>query len=224
MYHFDRFTPEARRVLTEAQAAAERSHHSYIGTEHLLIAVATVPDGVAAKALASLGVRLDAVQSRIEALTRRHEPVLPMRVVPTSRVKTVIELAFAASDSMGDQSVGPEHILLGLVREGSGIAAHVLVEMAGSAAAVENAVAVLRGREAPLDLPRREHTGPQELPPAFEVVNEAARIAHARGEPVVDAHHLLLALAQHDGGPVRGILESHGLSAGEIERLLDGAG
>ncbi len=223
MYPFERFTPEAKQVLIEAQAAAERSHHSYIGTEHLLIALATVPDGVAAKALANLGVKLDVVQSRIDDVVGRQDPVRPATVIPTSRVKTVIELSFALAQSMGDQSVGPEHILLALVREGSGIAAHVLIELAGSVSAVENAVAVLRGREAPLDLPRREHTGPQELPPAFEVVNEAARIAHARGELVVDAHHLLLALAQHDGGPVRGILESHGLSRREIEQLLDGA-
>jgi hypothetical protein len=129
IYPFERFTERAKKVLTLAQEEAEGSGHSYIGTEHILLGLLREKDGVAAQALVKLGVDIDMVRRTIESVLSRHERTIIQQIVPTSRVKKVIEHSFEEARRMGDNYVGTEHMLLGLLAEGEGIAAHVLVDL-----------------------------------------------------------------------------------------------
>jgi ATP-dependent Clp protease ATP-binding subunit ClpA len=129
VYPFERFTERAKKVLTLAQEEAARSHHSYIGTEHLLLGLLREHDGLAAQVLASLGVDTDSVREVIRSVLGRNERTVIQQIIPTSRVKKVIEISFEEARRMGNDSVGTEHVLLGLMLEGDGIAAHVLQDL-----------------------------------------------------------------------------------------------
>ncbi len=129
VYPFERFTEKAKKVLTLAQDEAEKSHHSYIGTEHLLLGLLREGDGLAAKVLANLGVEIDKVRTTIESVLGRNERTVVRQITPTSRVKKVVEVAFEEAKRMNNTYVGTEHLLLGLLIEGEGIAAHVLEDL-----------------------------------------------------------------------------------------------
>jgi len=147
MYPFERFTERAKRVLTLAQEEAERSHHSYIGTEHLLLGLLREGDGLAARALDELGIEVGVVRQTIESVLVRNERIIIRQIIPTSRVKTVIEISFEEARRMGDNNVGTEHILLGLLIEGEGIAAHVLADLGATLEKVRAAIERLRTSE-----------------------------------------------------------------------------
>ena len=129
IYPFERFTERAKKVLTLAQEEAERSHHSYIGTEHLLLGLLRERDGLAAKVLDNLGVEIGNVRQTIESVLGRNERTDSRQIIPTSHVKEVIEISFQESRRMGHNYVGTEHLLLGLLIEGEGIAARVLEDV-----------------------------------------------------------------------------------------------
>jgi hypothetical protein len=128
VYSFGRFSDDAKKVLTVCQEEAERAHHSYIGTEHLLIALLRV-ESQASRILGQLGVEEGVVRAAIEGVLGRPEQMVIQQIIPTMRVKKVIELSFAAAGREGASTVGPEHILIGLLEEGEGIAAHVLKDL-----------------------------------------------------------------------------------------------
>jgi ATP-dependent Clp protease ATP-binding subunit ClpC len=132
LYPFERFTERAKKVLTLAQEEAERSHHSYIGTEHLLLGLLREGEGLAAKVLNNLGVEIGKVRQTIESVLGRNERIIIQQIIPTSRVKKVIEISFEEARRMGHNYVGTEHLLLGLLIEGEGIAAHVLEDLGAS--------------------------------------------------------------------------------------------
>ena len=123
---FDKFTERARRVLTLAQEEAQRFNHNYIGTEHLLLGLVREGEGVAAKVLANLGVELNKVRSAVEFIIGRGDRPVTGEIGLTPRAKKVIELAVDEARRLGHHYIGTEHLLLGLVREGEGIAAGVL--------------------------------------------------------------------------------------------------
>ncbi|MGD0764969.1 MAG: ATP-dependent Clp protease ATP-binding subunit [Dehalococcoidia bacterium] len=123
---FDKFTERARRVLTLAQEEAQRFNHNYIGTEHLLLGLVREGDGVAAKVLANLGIELNKVRSAVEFIIGRGERSTMGEIGLTPRAKKVIELAVDEARRLNHHYIGTEHLLLGLVREGEGIAAGVL--------------------------------------------------------------------------------------------------
>ena len=123
---FDKFTERARRVLTLAQEEAQRFNHNYIGTEHLLLGLVREGDGVAAKVLANLGVELNKVRSAVEFIIGRGDRAATGEIGLTPRAKKVIELAVDEARRLSHSYIGTEHVLLGLVREGEGIAAGVL--------------------------------------------------------------------------------------------------
>src|SRR5260221_2244971 len=129
LYPFERFTERAKKVLTLAQEEAERSHHSYIGTEHLLLGLLREGEGLAAKVLNNLGVEIGKVRQTIESVLGRNERIIIQQIIPTSRVKKVIEISFEEARRMGHNYVGTDHLLLGLLIEGEGIAAHVLEDL-----------------------------------------------------------------------------------------------
>ena len=145
MYPFERFTADAKRVLTLAQEEAERSHHSYIGTEHILLGILRLGQGIGPEALTSLGIEIGLVRETIEAVLGRNERIIIQQIVPTSRVKKVIEIAFEEARRMDQNFVNSGHLLLGLVIEGDGIAAHVLEDLGAGSAAVVSAVETLMG-------------------------------------------------------------------------------
>jgi ribosomal protein L37AE/L43A len=123
---FNRFTERARKVLSLAQEEAQRFQHNYIGTEHLLLGLVREGDGVAAKVLTSLGVDLEKVRNAVESIIGRGDRVVLGEIGLTPRAKKVIELAVDEARRLNHHYIGTEHLLLGLIREGQGIAAGVL--------------------------------------------------------------------------------------------------
>jgi flavin reductase (DIM6/NTAB) family NADH-FMN oxidoreductase RutF len=135
MYPFQRFTEDAKRVLLTAQKEAETSGQSYIGTEHILIALLLVP-GKARDTLKSVGIEAEQVRERIRQVLGHSQRMIIQQLIPTSRVKHVIELAFAEAQRLDSDTVGTEHLLLGLMLEGESIGAKVLEDLGASTARV----------------------------------------------------------------------------------------
>jgi ATP-dependent Clp protease ATP-binding subunit ClpC len=125
---FERFSDRARRVIVLAQEEARMLDHNYIGTEHILLGLIREDDGVAARALESLGINLEAMRQAVEDIIGRGAQPLPETgPIPfTPRSKKVLELALREALQSSADYIGTEHILLGLIREGDGVAAHVL--------------------------------------------------------------------------------------------------
>jgi hypothetical protein len=123
---FEKFTVRARRVLALAQEEAQRLGHSYIGTEHLLLGLVREGDGVAARVLTNLGVELSDVRAAVERLIGRGTTMIVGDIKVTPRTKKVLELAVDEARRLNHHYIGTEHLLLGIVREGDGIAAGVL--------------------------------------------------------------------------------------------------
>jgi ATP-dependent Clp protease ATP-binding subunit ClpC len=124
---FERFTDRARRVVVLAQGEARNLGHNYIGTEHILLALIDEGQGVAAKALEALGVGQDAARQRVEDMIGRGEGAPQGHIPFTPRAKKVLELSLREALQLGHDYIGTEHILLGLIREGDGVGAQVLV-------------------------------------------------------------------------------------------------
>jgi ATP-dependent Clp protease ATP-binding subunit ClpC len=122
---FDKFTEQARKALSLAQEEAHRFRHNYIGTEHLLLGLVREDDGVAAKVLQKLGVELQTVRNAVEFIIGRGDRIV-LEIGLTPRAKKVIELAIDEARRMNHHYIGTEHLLLGLIREGEGVAAGVL--------------------------------------------------------------------------------------------------
>lgn len=123
---FDRFTKRARHVLALAQEEAQRLQHSFIGTEHLLLGLLREGEGVAAQVLTNLGIEGDQVRQAVEAIVGRGERIVRGEMALTPRAKKVFELALEEALRLNHRFIGTEHLLLGLIREGEGIAAEVL--------------------------------------------------------------------------------------------------
>jgi ATP-dependent Clp protease ATP-binding subunit ClpC len=126
---FERFTDRARRVVVLAQEEARMLNHNYIGTEHILLGLARERDGVAAKALDSLNIRLDAVRREVEEIIGQGQAAPTGHIPFTPRAKKVLELSLREALQLGHNYIGTEHILLGLIREGEGVAAQVLQKL-----------------------------------------------------------------------------------------------
>lgn len=129
MYPFERFTEAAKGALALAQEEAEGTHHGHIGTEHLLFGLLRQDGTVAAESLARIGVDEVAVRTRIEQVLGSDVRVVAAQNIPTTRTKKVIEMSFREARAAGSRMVRTDHILLALVDEGEGIAAHVLAEL-----------------------------------------------------------------------------------------------
>ncbi|MEE3353838.1 MAG: Clp protease N-terminal domain-containing protein, partial [Actinomycetota bacterium] len=137
---FERFTDRARRVVVLAQEEARLLNHNYIGTEHILLGLIHEGEGVAAKGLESLGISLEAVRGQVEELIG-HGASSPSGHIPfTPRAKKVLELSLREALQLGHNYIGTEHILLGLIREGEGVAAQVLVKLGADLSRVRQQV------------------------------------------------------------------------------------
>ncbi len=166
---FERFTDRARRVLVLAQGEAELLGHGFIGTEHILLGLVAERDGVAATALRHLDIGLDAVRDEVEALVTVSGPTVGSPPF-TARAKKVLELALREALQLGHNYIGTEHLLLGIIRDGEGVAATVLGRLGAEPVQVRAEVLELLGDSAP-------ESAPGAGPAAEYVVRRSARLA-----------------------------------------------
>jgi ATP-dependent Clp protease ATP-binding subunit ClpC len=155
---FERFTSRARRVVVLAQEEARMLNHNYIGTEHILLGVIHEGEGVAAKALESLGVSLEAVRQQVEEIIGQGQQAPSGHIPFTPRAKKVLELSLREALQLGHNSIGTGHILLGLLREGEGVGTQVLVRLGNDLNLVRRRVISLSpGQEGEGDQPATAH-------------------------------------------------------------------
>jgi ATP-dependent Clp protease ATP-binding subunit ClpA len=146
---FERFTDRARRVVVLAQEEARLLNHNYIGTEHVLLGLIHEGEGVAAKALESLGIKLEAVRREVEQTIGRGKQSQSGHIPFTPRAKKALELSLREALQLNHNYIGTEHILLGLIREGEGVAAQVLIRLGGDLDRVrQQVIELLHGQEA----------------------------------------------------------------------------
>ena len=238
---FERFTDRARRVVVLAQEEARGLNHNYIGTEHILLGLLE-PGGIAAQALARSGMTQAGTREEVKARVGSGSAPPKGKIPFTPRAKKVLELSLREALSLHHNYIGTEHILLGLVREGEGVAAQILTEHAGDLAAVRQAVLDLlpaaealhgrrwlRRRNAPAfgepgepgeSAEPGDQAGMPTTPAADAGLAEAARLA---GNQPVGSHHLLLAaLADPDSAAAR-TLTGLGVNLDEAREALRNA-
>ncbi|MFI5085570.1 MAG: Clp protease N-terminal domain-containing protein, partial [Actinomycetales bacterium] len=191
---FERFTDRARRVVVLAQEEARMLNHNYIGTEHILLGLIHEGEGVAAKALESLSISLDGVREQVQEIIGQGQQAPSGHIPFTPRAKKVLELSLREALQLGHNYIGTEHILLGLIREGEGVAAQVLVKLGADLNRVRQQVIQLlsgyQGKE-----PVASGAGAQEGTPAGSVVldqfgrnlTQAAR--ENKLDPVIGREH-----------------------------------
>jgi ATP-dependent Clp protease ATP-binding subunit ClpC len=171
---FERFTDRARRVVVLAQEEARMLNHNYIGTEHILLGLIREREGVGARALESLGISLDAVRLQVEGIIGRGQEVPSGHIPFTPRAKKVLELSLREAVQMGHNYIGTEHILLGLIREGNGVAAQVLVQLGAALDRVrQQVIQLLHGRHAEEAAPTGPTVRELRLLPAVQARLEA---------------------------------------------------
>jgi ATP-dependent Clp protease ATP-binding subunit ClpC len=153
---FERFTDRARRVVVLAQEEARMLDHTYIGTEHILLGLIHEDEGVAAKALESLNISLEAVRQQVEDIIGRGQAAPTGRLPFTPRAKKVLELSLREALQLGHNYIGTEHILLGLIREGEGVGAQVLQKLGANLNRVRQTVIQILSGYVP---------GAEEMPP-----------------------------------------------------------
>ncbi len=158
---FERFTDRARRVMLLAEEEARRLNHDHVGTEHILLGLVLEGEGVAARALESLGISLQAVREQVEESIGRGQQAPSGHIPFTPRAKKVLELSLRESLQLGHHYIGTEHILLGVIREGEGPAARVLVNLGGDLNRVrQQVIQVLQGYQGNVPLSVRATSRP----------------------------------------------------------------
>jgi ATP-dependent Clp protease ATP-binding subunit ClpC len=157
---FERFTDRARRVLILAQEEARSLNHGFIGTEHLLLGLIREQDGVAAQALSELGITLDGVRTKVVEVVGL--PATPSAGSPpfTPRAKKALDLALRQALQLGHNYIGTEHVLLGVVEEGEGVGAQVLVSLGGDRSRVRRQVIRILSELQGVDIPTPEGSPP----------------------------------------------------------------
>jgi len=240
MGHFDRFNDRAKRVLALAQDEAIRLNHNYIGVEHLVLGLVREGEGVAARVLDSLGVELSKVRTAVEFIVGRGEGTTsPSEITLSSRTKRVIALAIDEARKLGHSDVGTEHLLLGIVREGEGVASGVLESLgvglekirhqviatlgqqhpetaAATATAAAMSAAFIMATQSSMPLDRLDAASRRALARAYW---EAGRA----NEEEVMPHHLLLALVASEEVWIRRVLTQAGVDFGDLVSRIDGA-
>ncbi|MDA2955286.1 MAG: ATP-dependent Clp protease ATP-binding subunit [Actinomycetota bacterium] len=162
---FERFTDRARRVVVLAQEEARLLNHSYIGTEHILLGLIHEGEGVAAKGLEALGISLEAVRAQVEEIIGQGGSSPSGHIPFTPRAKKVLELSLREALQLGHNYIGTEHILLGLIREGEGVAAQVLVKLGADLGRVrQQVIQLLSGYQGPGGKPEGEAPGAKDAP------------------------------------------------------------
>jgi len=220
---FERFTDRARRVVVLAQEEARLLGHNYIGTEHILLGLIHENEGVAAKVLERLGISLQAVREKVEAIIGEGDSGPPEGHIPfTPRAKKVLELSLREALQLGHNYIGTEHILLGLIREGEGVGAQVLVNLGADLSAVRQEVIYqLQGfRGGPggrTSTPAFGAGRPRETPAVAKASVEARRLA---GGGAVGSQHYLLGLLLEENSVAAKALGELGITRDVVEAKL----
>ena len=216
---FERFTDRARRVVVLAQEEARLLNHNWIGTEHILLGLISESDGVAAKVLEQLGISQQAVREKVELIIGEGDKAPGSHIPFTPRAKKVLELSLREALQLGHNYIGTEHILLGLIREGEGVGAQVLVNLGADLSSVRQGVIqqlsgyAVRGRRGgpAMSEPRRE------TPAVSMGAVEARRLA---GSSPVGSHHYLLGLLADQQSMAAKALAELGVTREAVEQKL----
>jgi ATP-dependent Clp protease ATP-binding subunit ClpA len=251
---FERFTDRARRAVVLSQDEARRLDHDYIGTEHLLLGLVEVEDGVSGRALAAEGVEIAAARAKAEEIVGRgtHSPAGHIPFTP--QAKKVLELGLRESMALKHHYIGTEHVLLGLIREGEGVGCQILASLGVDFAALEARVKAMIGSPGRADVPspsflrrigfgRRGPQGPVlttvletagvDMPVLRRFTDDAKRVemvagveAQAAGRTGVGEEHVLLAIARLNPGDARGAaaLAGVGVTALRVRESIEGLG
>jgi bifunctional DNase/RNase/tRNA A-37 threonylcarbamoyl transferase component Bud32 len=234
---FDKFTERARKVLSLAQEEAQRFQHNYIGTEHLLLGLVREGEGVAARVLSNLGVQLNKVHSAVEFIIGRGDRIVLGEIGLTPRAKKVIELAVDEARRLNHHYIGTEHLLLGLVREGEGIAAGVLKSLGVHLEKVRTqTIQVLSQSGAPQVVSRSRFSQTPFIQSLMEVGDErfdtftvqVSRVLARAGEEAqrfqhnyIGTEHLTLALTRERKGVAASILSSLGVDLTKVRSAVE---
>jgi ATP-dependent Clp protease ATP-binding subunit ClpA len=210
---FERFSGQARQVVVSAQEEARELDHNYIGTEHLLLGLLATSDSLASASLAGLGYTHDDVQASVEALIGRGKAPPGGHIPFTPRAKKVLELSLREALQLKHNYIGTEHILLGLLREGEGVAAQILAN--------KHPLDRIRGEvlariESPGTAP--EAHGGGRTPAAHDVLALATELA---GEAPVGSHHILEAILEQPDSAAAKVLSDVGIDLDQLATKLD---
>jgi ATP-dependent Clp protease ATP-binding subunit ClpA len=238
---FDKFTERARKVLSLAQEEAQRFQHNYIGTEHLLLGLVREGEGVAAKVLENMGVQLADIRKAVEFIIGRGDRIVLGEIGLTPRAKKVIELAVDEARRLNHHFIGTEHLLLGLVREGEGIAAGVLESLGVNLERVRtNTILVLsatgtttasvshsyqarrtRTEEATSEEVRKQLQDIALTPMAEQVLVFAQSCSHTFQHGYVGTEHLLYGLTRVSDELTNQVLNDQGVTYAQVVSALN---
>jgi ATP-dependent Clp protease ATP-binding subunit ClpC len=223
---FDRLTERACRVLDLAHREAQRFHHDYIGTEHILLGLVELRSGVATAVLEDLDVDLKKIRKEVEKRVSTGTPMVTMGQLPfTPRAKRVLELSLEEASNLGHTDIGTEHLLLGLIREGEGIAAQVLRNVEVKVEDVRTRVLAILDANPSAPSRRRETETPAPGDPVFSARSQAILRgawveAQRRGRRRADPEDLLLEVLRD--ASLSALLADAGVDAAALhERLLN---
>jgi ATP-dependent Clp protease ATP-binding subunit ClpA len=236
---FERFTNRARHTVVLAQEEARQLHHNYIGTEHVLLGLLGEPEGYAGRVLASFGITRDGAREEVRAMVGTGTDAPSGHIPFTPRAKKTLELSLREALALHHNYIGTEHILLGLIREGDGVAAQIMKQHAdllairlavldmvpaGKSEAARGRRWLLRrrGEGDPLEAehPVGQQTEMHTTPAADTSLSEAARLA---GEQPVGSHHLLLAALADDNTAAAKALAALGVNLEQAKEALRSA-
>jgi ATP-dependent Clp protease ATP-binding subunit ClpC len=218
---FERFTNRARATVVHAQEEARLLHHDYIGTEHILLGLIRESEGLAAKALVTLGVSLDSARSEVIGIIGEGKESPSGHIPFTPRAKKVLELSLREALQLKHNYIGTEHILLGLVREGDGVAAQVLVRLGADLDRVRQQVTLLLAGLSEGSSPEAPTAGRRRTPAAEEVVAAAEQLA---GGSPMGSHHLLEALVRSEDSAAAKVFAALGVDADALATTIDEVG
>ncbi len=194
----ERFTVRARHVVTAAQEEARRLDHDFVGTEHILLGLLREGEGIAARALQSLGITLPVARQQVEEIIGWGEQTPTGHIPFTPRAKKVLELSLREAMRLDHLYVGTEHILLGLLREGDGVAVNVLAKLGVGGDQIRHAVTGLLSGPSGL----RSGPGPvsaeRVMPPGLHAYDEKIALVGSQKDAAIDAKDLAAAAALRD--------------------------
>jgi ATP-dependent Clp protease ATP-binding subunit ClpC len=214
---FERFTAEARSVVVRAQEEARGLQHDYIGTEHILLGLFSMPTSAAARALRNLGVTAAMIRTGVEEMVGKGTKEAPPGHIPfTKRAKKVLELSLREALQLKHNYIGTEHILLALEREGEGVAARILAGLVHDITAIRTAVSAVLAEGT------HEHSGGWSATPRTNAAEEVVTAAQAlAGDAPMGSHHLLEALIRAEGSMAAKVLADLGVDAAAVASKVD---
>lgn len=223
---FERFTEEARRVIVYAQKEARNVNQNYIGTEHLLLGLMREEEGIAYKALTNLGVNLIDMRLQVANLIGKGVSTQVGHIPFTPQAKKTLEFSLSEALQLGHNHIGTEHILLGLIREGEGVAARVLINLGVDIQTVRIQILQLVGDDASkeMEITDAEAIGARRVSTYFHFDKKSLRILlsaeqKARGKPIA-SEHILLGICSNKKSLAKQVLNEFGVNLKTVREKL----